>query len=103
MKLKKIYFYLLKRHKKEIVFLILFLTLLSIFMQVKMGLIDYGYFFASFLSCYVCISTWCNGLFAETFPITESSTNGEVIGRWMIIFSSTFFHFYMMLNPLLGK
>lgn len=103
MELKRIYFYMLKRHKKKIVFLILFLTLLSIFMQVKMGLIDYGYFFVTFLSCYACIYMWCNGVFAETLPITESSSNGEVIARWMMIFSSTFFHIYILLNPLLGQ
>ena len=55
MKLKKIYFYLLERHKKKIVFLILFFTLVSVSIQVKVGLIDYGYFFVIFLSCYACI------------------------------------------------
>ncbi len=55
MELKKIYFYLLKRYKKKIVFLILFFTLVSVSIQVKVGLIDYGYFFVIFLSCYVSI------------------------------------------------
>lgn len=64
MELKKIYFYLLKRYKKKIVFLILFFTLVSVSIQVKVGLIDYGYFFVIFLSCYVSIYTWCNGIFA---------------------------------------
>ncbi|QLF07822.1 hypothetical protein F7R97_15200 [Acinetobacter baumannii] len=103
MELKKIYFYLLKRYKKKIVFLILFFTLVSVFIQVKVGLIDYGYFFVIFLSCYVSIYTWCNGIFAETLPITELSNNGEVIARWMMIFLSTFFHIYILVNPLLNK
>lgn len=103
MKLKKIYFYLLERYKKKIVFLILFFTLVTVSIQVKVGLIDYGYFFVIFLSCYACIYMWCNGIFAETLPITESSNNGEVIARWMMIFSSTFLHVYLLINPLLNK
>ncbi len=38
--------------------------LVSVSIQVKVGLIDYGYFFVIFLSCYVSIYTWCNGIFA---------------------------------------
>lgn len=93
MELKKIYFYLLKRYKKKIVFLILFFTLVSVSIQVKVGLIDYGYFFVIFLSCYVSIYTWCNGIFAETLPITELSNNGEVIARWMMIFFKYIFSY----------
>jgi hypothetical protein len=103
MELKKVYFYLLQKHNKKIVSLILFFTLVSVYMQGKIGMVDYGYFFVIFLSCYACIYMWCNGIFAETLPITESSNNGEVIGRWMMIFASTFFHVYLLLNPLIDK
>lgn len=72
-------------------------------MQVKIGMVDYGYFFVIFLSCYACIYMWCNGIFAENLPITESSNNGEVIGRGVMILASTFFHVYLLLNPLIDK
>lgn len=40
MELKNIYFYPLKKHKKKIVSLILFFTLVSVYMQVKIGIVS---------------------------------------------------------------
>lgn len=78
-------------------------TLMGFVLQGKLGVLDFKLFLTILLTTYYCIYTWCNGLLAETLPINELSSESEVISRWIMIFTSTLLHLYMLIAPILEK
>ena len=86
-----------------IVITIVIVTLVGFVLQNIWGVLDFKIFFTILLTAYVCIYTWCNGLLAETLPINELSTNNEVISRWLMIFTSTLAHLYLLSVPIFEK
>lgn len=101
--MKALYFFLVHKHKKIIVTTIVIVTLVGFVLQGKLGVLDFKLFLTTLLTTYYCIYTWCNGLLAETLPINESSSESEVISRWIMIFTSTLLHLYMLIVPILEK
>lgn len=101
--MKEFYLFLLRKYKKMIVITIVIVTLVGFVLQNIWGVLDFKIFFTILLTAYVCIYTWCNGLLAETLPINELSTNNEVISRWLMIFTSTLAHLYLLIVPIFKK
>lgn len=97
--MKEFYLLLIHKYKKIIVTIIILVTLIGFILQGIFGVLEVGMFFMTLFSVYVCIYTWCNGMLAETLPINELSTNGEVISRWIMITTGTLIHLWVLVVP----
>lgn len=97
--MKEFYLLLMYKYKRIIVTIIILVTLIGFILQGILGGLEVEMFFTTLFSVYVCIYTWCNGILAETLPINELSTNGEVISRWIMITTGTLVHLWLLVVP----
>lgn len=77
-----------------------FLTLIGIYIQYLMNVLNFNSILAIAMSYFFCMYSWLNGTFSYVFPINESSDNGEVIRRWWVIVMSSLLFLYTIVSPI---
>ncbi|WP_140404384.1 hypothetical protein [Acinetobacter populi] len=101
--MKDLYLLILKEYKKWVITVILAITIFGVGLQIWFGVLSIAMVFLTTLNLYICIDTWCNGMYPYLEPINEQSNKFDVFARWLTILGLSVFHIWVLVIPFFEK
>lgn len=97
--MKETYLLIYTKYKLLILFIYTLISAFGIFVQYIKEVLSISSVLVIFASTFFCLYAWFNGTFTFVFSIDVNSSTGEVYRRWWVIFFSSLFYVYTLINP----
>jgi len=99
--MKEFYLLIYTKYKLLIFLVYTLISALGLFLQYIKEVLSISSVLVIFASTFFCLYAWFNGTFTFVFAIDGNSSTGEVYRRWCVIFFSSLFYIYTLIDPFL--